>query len=92
MWYEIKACVADLGSGISVVLHHRFNYSLLRAMDVCIMHRSIISSCQSTATSKIEKCCWSRVYSCKQCYCAIVSIQTFFTFTFMYNVQNYKVY
>jgi len=37
------------------MLHCGSNCSLVWATDGCIMHRSIISSCQSAATSEIVK-------------------------------------
>jgi len=60
-----RPSVTDWDGGISVVLHCGPDCSLSWAMDGCIMWRSSISSCQSAATSKNVKRCWSWVYSHK---------------------------
>jgi len=58
----------DLGSGMSVVLHRGSTCPLSRAVDGCIPCSSTISSCQSAATSKIVKRCYSLVFSRNQRY------------------------
>jgi len=64
-----KASVADWGGGISVMLHCRSNCLLSQAIVGRIKRHSIMSSCQSAATSEIVKRCWSWVYhSCKLHY------------------------
>ena len=50
--------------------------SRMRAMDGCIVCCSIISSCQSAATSKIVKCFWPcvssvRITSCYSMSCTL---------------------
>jgi len=51
-----------------VMLRHGSNCQLSRAMDGRIPRRSITSSRQSAATSKIVERCFPRVNSCKQRY------------------------
>jgi len=55
-----RVSVADWGGGMSVVLHGGSNCSLEWAINGRIRHYSIISSCQSAATSETVKHCWSQ--------------------------------
>ena len=54
--------MADLGGGISVVLHRGSSCPPSLANDAHIMCHGIINSCQSAATSEIVKCCTTLVH------------------------------
>jgi len=59
-----RPSVADWGDGVSASCNvgRGSNCPLARAMDGHIMCCGTIDSCQSAATSKIVKRCWSRVW------------------------------
>jgi len=88
MAWEMSSSLRAMGWWYVCMLHHRSSCLLVQAMDGCIMHCSISSSCQSAATSEIVKRFWTWVWLVLAALYQVLNLYLFYLYEHLYSPTN----